>query len=220
MVPRSVRLYLKPDWLVWGELGGDVVLVDVATGSPAWLAEIRNGTWVELMNEMTFRAFEATKPRVGTLVAVKAFRIGLGHMRTTLTLAERPKVRRPPRTACRARVARVECGRLITRDDRPKWLTELAEKVQLSQVARTIGSFLCNRAINDVGFTDRWSIDAIAKRIGASRSTVHRGIDELSRAGLIRVQSGRRSRRNNQYVLTWPQTSAETNLIPFKSRSA
>src|SRR5437870_1599719 len=101
---------------------------------------------------MTFDAFEAIRAPVGTMVSVKAFRPGLGHLHPTLTLVERPKAKRAPRRQNRAKVPMTACGKPITRTDRPKWLSELDERGWLSCSARVIGSFLCNRAINDDGW--------------------------------------------------------------------
>jgi len=213
MRARPDRLYRPDDWRTWGKFQGDACLVDVTYDSPAWRADLRDGTWVLLANQMTFKAFEARGMPAGSVVSIKAFRPGFGDLDVTITLVDQPKPKRAPRRASRSRVPLAECGRPITRDDRPKWLMELSQNAYLSTAARTIGTFLCNRAIRDNGSTDEWPVKRIAKCVGLSRRTVERSIGELHRAGLVAIASGRRARRNNIYTCTHSPTVRDDKLV-------
>jgi hypothetical protein len=107
----------------------------------------------------------------------------------------------------------MEAGATISRQDRPRWLGQLARSVYLSAAARVVALFLCNCAVRDDGKTDRWSVRGLALDVGLSEATIKNAMNELQRAGYLRIVSGRRSRRNNSYILTWPQPSAQTNLV-------
>ena len=212
--------YTQLDWRVYSELGaGDIALVNVADYSPAYRAGLRNVTWVKKIDGKSFEEFEKVGAPVGAVLPVEAFQTARGHLETLITLTEKPKPKRSPRSASRARVPHTECGCTITRNDRPKWLTTLAKAKYLSMAARTLGSLLCNRAIDDHGFTNRWSYQAIAREIGASRATAQRAIAELRQTGFLKVQSGRKLRRVNGYTLTWPASEAAPVVVPFPNRS-
>jgi biotin operon repressor len=221
MTARNHAPCSQDDWRNYNDLGaGDLVLVDVADYSPAWGSGLRSRSWIVDIDGRSFNDFERLGAPVGAAVVAKGFHPARGHFLATFTLVERPKVKRAPRAASRARVPHAKCGRIITRDDRPKWLTSLAMARYLSMAARLAGGFLCNRAINDHGFTDRWTYRTIARDIGVSRATVQRAIAELRQAGFIEVQSGRRARRVNGYTLTWPAAVPGEVVIPFPNRSS
>jgi hypothetical protein len=207
IIARNQKRYSPDDWRMWGTLGGDVTLVDVAVGSPAWRAEIRNGTWVMLMNQMTFEAFEARRAPVGTTVSVKAFRPGLGHVHPTLTLVDRPKIKREPRRGNRSRIPLAEAGAVVSRSERPKWLGQLCRSAYLSPAARLLGCFFANVAVRNDGWARQWSLDRLVKDLGITQSTLQRSIRELQQAGYLRFNSGRHARRNNSYALAWPVRS-------------
>jgi biotin operon repressor len=208
------------DWRVYSDLGaGDIALVNVADYSPAYRAGLRNGSWVKKIDGKSFEEFENVGAPIGTVLSVEAFHPARGHLETLITLTEKPKLKRSPRSASRARVPHTECGRTITRNDRPKWLTTLTTAKYLSMAARNFGSFLCNRAIDDDGFTNRWSYQAVARELGVSRATAKRAIAELRQSGFLKVQSGRKSRRVNGYTLTWPASEAAPVVVRFPDRS-
>jgi hypothetical protein len=215
MTLRNQSRYTPNDWKAYNALGAPTAfIVDVADYSPAWRAGLRSGSWIVQIDGKSFEAFERIDTPVGAAVLVKAFHAVRGPMEANVTLAERPKVKRAPRIASRARVPHVECGRAITREDRPKWLTKLAMARHLSFAARTVGAFLCGRAIGPSGSTDRWTYKAIARELGMARATVQRSVAELRQAGFLAVQSGRRARRINGYTLTWP-LEPEAVVVPF-----
>jgi hypothetical protein len=211
--------HTQQDWVVYRELGaGELALVNVAEYSPAWHARLRNASWIIEIDGRSFDDFERIGAPVGAVVPVKAYHAKRGFFETSITLVDKPKAKRSPRSASRARVPYVESGRAITRADRPRWLTVLTTARYLSLAARSVGSFLCNRAINDHGFTNRWTYLDIAKELGVARGTVQRAIAELRRAGFLKVQSGRKARRVNGYTATWPATEAAPTVVPFPDR--
>jgi hypothetical protein len=122
MTARRQTRYLPEDWKVWGALGaGEFVIVDVADYSPAWSAGLRSGSWIIEIDGKSFEDFEQFGAAVGAALVAKAFHSVRGAVDAVVTLAARPKVKRAPRAASRARVPQVESGRTITRYDRPKW---------------------------------------------------------------------------------------------------
>jgi membrane-associated protease RseP (regulator of RpoE activity) len=216
----SVR-HTQQDWVVYQELGaGELALVNVAEYSPAWYAKLRNGTWITEIDGKSFDDFEKVGAPVGTAVVVKGFHAKRGHFETSIALGEKPKVKRSPRSASRARVPHAESGRVIARIERPKWLTALATAKYLSPIARALGSFLCNRAINNHGFTDRWSYQTLAEALGVSRATIQRAIAELRQAGFLKVQSGAKARRVNRYGVTWPVSEGTPVVVSLRARSS
>ena len=218
MVPWSQARYRQEDWIIYDALGaGDLTVVDVIDHSPAWLVGLRSRSWIIGVDGKPFNEFERTGAPIGTTIAVEAFHHTRRRLHASLKLIEPPKPKRAPRAASRARIPAAECGRVIAREDRPRWLTKISMARYLSAAARALAGFLCNRAINDQGVTDRWACQALALQMGFSRATIHRALAELAQAGFLVVHSGRKARRVNRYALTWPVEGAGI-VVPFHDR--
>jgi hypothetical protein len=207
---RCRTKYTAEDWGIWGQLGDTARIIDVEVGSPAWHAGLRNGTWVTLIDGIVFELFAQRSPTVGAVVEVKAWREGIGHFSREVTLVQRPAQKRTTRRAAET----AKCGVPVRKDERPKWSMRVAENRDLRPVDKAIAMLLVNKfARGSAAFP---AIATIADILTVSTRTVDRGLDRLSRAGFLRIVSGKKIGRPNHYTVTWP-VSAETNVTPLRS---
>jgi hypothetical protein len=212
---RQEKRFLPEDWKLWGVLGGEATLVDVVDHSPAWRAGIRSGAWIGKIDGGTFDAFQAKGAPIGTKVIVKWTHPTRGPILAEMTLSEPPKPKQVlPELA-------FECGPTLKKEDRPKWLTALAESTASHAEVR-LGVFLCQRCIGDDGCTvlERtaklrpWKLGELCKRLRMSRATAFRALQGLNRLGFVDITSGQKSRRVNIYRCCWPRPPAQ-NVILF-----
>jgi hypothetical protein len=198
MKARDQRKYIKDDWRVWGQLGDAAVLVDVVVGSPAWKSGIHSGTWILTIAGMVFDLFEQHSQQVGAIVSVKAWRPNLAHFAREIILVERPRPAKPRK----AMPAAASCGDPVAKKDRAKWQTELGDCRELRPADKAVAQRLVNKyARGSCAFP---AVKRLAYDLNVSKRTIERAIIRLAHAGFIRVASGRKAGRVNNYTLTWP----------------
>jgi hypothetical protein len=206
MRARPQRRYSAADWKAWSELGDEARLVEVIRGSPAWLNDLREGTWVASINGVAFEEFERSSAAVGDVVEVRAFADGLGSFTRRLVLVEQPikgSVGRktPSRTAPAWTHERpVLPGKQVFKDTRAKYLEYAAQHPHVRR-----HSWLLARLLKmhwHRGIIPRHA--TIAKTAGVSISTVRLAQACCCHFGFLRVLSGKRVHRNNTYEVCWP----------------
>jgi membrane-associated protease RseP (regulator of RpoE activity) len=198
------------DWRLVRDLDGDASRVAVAPRSPARKAGIRSGDYVVSINGSTFEAFNANPPPVGAVALVKVFRAGTGFLLFDATLTDKPL----PKPAQRSRAfASTSCGQPVARNDRFKWLSRTTGDPRLSPRDKALAARLVVYYLNRGGEAFP-AHNTIATELGASVSSVKRSIENLRRAGLLHVVSGRIQGRSNRYSLCWPAEHA-SNVVPI-----
>jgi hypothetical protein len=203
MKARTQRRYTSEDWKRWGELGEDARLVDSERGSPAWLADVRTGTWVLSINGHPFDAFERAGAAVGTAVCVKAFFPGLDTFSRTFLLIEPPTKTSAPRRRdppAWTRERPVLPGKRVFKDSRARYL-EFAARHPF--VRRHVW-FLAELLKRDWhrGIIPRHA--TIAAAAGCGTSSVKRSQACCQHFGFVRVISGKRAHKHNTFEVCWP----------------
>jgi biotin operon repressor len=210
MRARDQKLYTPDDWKTWGgRLAGVGILIDVTPGSPAWHAQLRDGTWVLMVNEQTFESFERGGAPVGAVVRVEAFSPDIGNVTTQIELAERPKPSRPRRRA----VPTAAPGAPVDKKERRPWLMKLSDCASLLPIDIAIATRLAMKYAN--GSEAYPSTERLARDLRVSSRTIKRGVVRLRAAGFIDVRSGKRAGRANRYCLTWPVATL-SNVTPLR----
>jgi hypothetical protein len=209
MTARPHRRYRPDDYAAWNEIGNDAdaCLVDTVRDSPAWLGDIKSGTWVISINGMGFDAFERSSPAVGAVIEVRAFAAGLGSFSRRIVLIAPPEKDHSsgPRQRNRAppawkRERPVLPGKPVFKDARPCYL-ELAARHPFVRrhvwLLTTLLKMHWHR-----GITPRHT--TIAKAAGCSTTAVKRSQACCQHFGFLKVTSGKRLHRHNRYEVTWP----------------
>jgi hypothetical protein len=210
MRPRPQRRYSTADWRIWSELGDEARLVDIVRGSPAWLGDLRDGTWIISIDGAGFEAFEgAGGGAVGDVIEVRAFADGLGSFVRRLALAEiASKATAAPRRRNREPPAwmgerPVLPGKQVFKDKRARYLEFASQHRHVRRHAWFLARLL--KMHWHRGIIPRH--ETIAKAAGVSTSTVKLSQACCQHFGFVRVISGKRSHRHNTYEVCWPAGS-------------
>jgi hypothetical protein len=209
MQARDQASYRPEDWRVWGALGNDDArLIDVTPGSPAWLADLRDGAWITAINGQPFEDFSGGL--AGQIIEVRALLAGIGPVVRQLVLAAPPaRAKKPVRQAEQKRqpawklLDPVPPGKRVYKDTRARYL----EYASRHPFARKHVWFLTELLKRDWkrGIIPRHK--TIAEAVGCSVSTVKRAQTCCEYFGFVRVASGQRSHRHNTYEVCWPDGS-------------
>jgi hypothetical protein len=208
MRARDQARYRPEEWRVWGALGNDDArLVDVTPGSPAWLADLRDGAWVIAINAQPFEDF--TGGVAGQTIEVRAFQAGIGPIVRQLVLAAPPaRTKKAARPATRLPTWKLEPpvlpGKRVYKDTRARYL-EYAARHRFVHKHVWFLTELLKRDWKK-GIIPRHK--TIAEAVGCSVATVQRAQACCHHLGFVKVTSGQRSHRHNTYEVCWPAGSA------------
>jgi hypothetical protein len=192
LTERSIEV----DWDAVAEYGPRVI---VAPRSPAWKAGLRSKDFIVSINGMTYDAFHSALPAAGTNVVIVAWRKGLGKFIVHGQLGKLPK---PPAESLLATPSKSP-GRPVTRRERPLFMQGYISKhPDLMALDTRFLSLLLNHE-GPKGIIPKRK--TLASTLRCSLSTIDRSKRRCKSAGVLRVESGKFSRRSNTYFVTWPQ---------------
>jgi hypothetical protein len=204
MRKRDQAAYRPEDWQIWAALGiDDARLIDVAPGSPAWLADLRDGAWITAINDMPFDGF--INGAVGQIIEVRAQLPGVGPVIRKLVLVAPPeKKSKAPRQQTREPAWKLEPpvlpGKRVFKDSRPALLEFAARHPHVKRHVWLLLHLLQREWRKGIIVKHK----TIAEAVKCHVSRVKRAQSCCQHFGFLRVNSGKRTRQHNSYEVCWP----------------
>ncbi len=186
---------IEVDWKIVASHGPCVI---VASRSPAWKAGLRFGDFVVSINGMTYDAFHSALPIAGTVFKIVAWRKRFGLFTVLGQLGPLPK---HPSESSSASPTNAP-GRPVMKTERPFFMQGYISKhPDLEALDTRLLSLLLNHEGPKGIIPKRVTL---ARTLRRSLSTIDRALRRCERAGVLRVESGKSTRRSNDYFVTWP----------------
>jgi len=208
MIARDQAKYRPDDWQIWAALANDDArLVEVAPGSPAWFADLRDGAWITAMNGGPFESFHGA---IGDVIEVRAQMPGIGPVIRKLVLAAPPlkKAVKAPRGSSRVPKWKHEppvlAGKRVFKDSRPAFLEFAARHPHVRRHVWFLMELLKREWRKGIILKHK----TIAEAAGCHVSTVKLSQSCCQHFGFCRVTSGKRSRKHNTFEVCWPAGSS------------
>jgi hypothetical protein len=100
----------------------------------------------------------------------------------------------------RRNVLTAQCGRMVLFKERAEFMDKISDKLCSDDVHLLVFFLLRHKPETQIELNVR----RLAKALGKSKDAVSRAAKSLNLRGLLLIKSGRKSRKSNVYMVTWP----------------